>query len=61
MALPNEQQAFRPLSSDEMEFVTGGFLVVPPIHGGPIPVPYHPKTPILPHPLPVTPLSPILN
>jgi len=63
MALPHEQQAFGTLSLSEMESVSGGFLAVPPIHGGPIPVPYHPKTenPVLPQPLPITPLSPILD
>jgi hypothetical protein len=42
----NEHQAVRPLSHDEMEFVSGGLLPVPPIHGGPVPTPTLPAFPV---------------
>jgi hypothetical protein len=29
----------RPLSHEQMEVVTGGGLQIPPIHGGPVPIP----------------------
>jgi bacteriocin-like protein len=40
-------EAIRPLSNDEMQSVSGGFLTVPPIHGGPISIPPQlPRPPI---------------
>ena len=41
-------EAIRPLSHDEMESVSGGFLMVPPIHGGAISIPSIPLLPTTP-------------
>jgi hypothetical protein len=42
----NEHQAVRPLSHNEMESVSGGFLQVPPFHGAPVPQPTLPVIPV---------------
>jgi hypothetical protein len=48
--LADQQQDVRPISSDEMKSVSGGFLPIPPIDGRPVPTPVLPVARVLPRP-----------